>query len=204
MSDRRGTPWRVFISHTSELRRFPEEDRSFVAAAEAAIIRAGHVIVDMKYFPAADRSALEACQEQVGGADVQVVLAGFRYGSSVSGALEPSYTEMEFEVAVNAGLHQLVFLLGEDAQGPAALFLDPMGGHRQLRFRERLQRERVTATFTSPAELEAAVLHALFSLSDLGVLRSGVHSTIGSVSVTGSEGVQIGDGNVQHNSFGGA
>jgi hypothetical protein len=43
----------VFISHTSELRDFPT-GKSYVAAVERAVSAAGHVIVDMADFAAAD------------------------------------------------------------------------------------------------------------------------------------------------------
>jgi hypothetical protein len=46
-----GGGWRVFLSHTSELRDFPK-GKSYVAAVEQAVSAAGHVIVDMAGFPA--------------------------------------------------------------------------------------------------------------------------------------------------------
>src|SRR2546429_4555093 len=78
-----GARWRVFISHTSELRNFPK-GQSYVAAVERAISAAGHVIVDMADFAAADQAPARICTERVRGCDVYVGALGTRYGSTVS------------------------------------------------------------------------------------------------------------------------
>jgi hypothetical protein len=61
--------WRVFLSHTSELRNFPK-GMSYVDAAERAVSAAGHVIVDMADFPAADQAPAQLCADRVRGCDV--------------------------------------------------------------------------------------------------------------------------------------
>jgi Domain of unknown function (DUF4062) len=164
MNDHLPVARRVFLSHTSELRTFPTK-RSFVAAAEAAVMRAGDVPIDMAHFGARPESPVDVCRAAVSGADVYVIIAGFQYGSPVPGRPDVSYTELEFEMATEAGLPRLVFLLGEDAEGPALLFRDVQSGAQQVAFRARLCEAGVTATtVTSPDGLESAILHALGTL----------------------------------------
>jgi hypothetical protein len=73
---RREAPLRIFLSHTSELREHPRE-RWYVAAAEAAVIRAGHAISNMAYFAARDTEPAEV--SEVEGADVFVGVIGTRH-----------------------------------------------------------------------------------------------------------------------------
>jgi hypothetical protein len=99
----------------------------------------------------------------VRGADVFVGIVGFRYGSPVRDLLELSYTQLEFEEASKkAGMPRLVFLRGEDAEGPAELFRDIEHGGRQEAFRTSLPERGITvASVTSPAQLSEALYQAL-------------------------------------------
>lgn len=156
-------PWRVFVSHTSDLRGLPAAP-SYVEAAEDAITRAGHVTVDMKFFPAADADPAELCASMVRGADVYAGLIGLRFGAPVRGRPELSHTQLEFEAATSAGLPRLIFLIGDGVASDA----------RQERFRRQLQDAGLTTvSIASPADLELRLYHALVELQRGPSRRSG-------------------------------
>jgi tetratricopeptide (TPR) repeat protein len=166
---RDSAPWQVFVSHTSELRAFPE-GMSYVGAVERAISAAGHVIVDMADFPASAQSSAQVCAERVRGCDVYVGVLGTRYGSPVRDMPEVSYTELEFDTATEAGLDRLVFLLDEvaaDVGIPLSSLIDREYGARQDDFRRRVQASQlITRSFASPAELGQLVERSLRDLAD--------------------------------------
>jgi tetratricopeptide (TPR) repeat protein len=161
-----GGPRRVFLSHTSELRAYPP-DRSYVTAAESAVIRAGHALTDMAYFAAQDSAPADICARLIANADIYVGIIGLRYGTLVPGRSDVSYTELEFDEATARGLPRLIFLIRDHgARLPT--------GHdaRQQAFRQRLREGAVTVAWVdSASDLELALYQALIEL------RSGHEAT---------------------------
>ncbi len=178
MGDSDGAAWRVFISHTSELREFPA-GTSYVAAVERAISAAGHVIVNMADFPATDQPAAQVCAERVQGCEVYIGVLGTRYGSPVRDRPEVSYTELEFDTATAARMDRLVFLLDVEAANvgiPARALIDLEYGARQEAFRRRVPDSGlVTGSFASPAALGQLVER---SLRELVLSRGGTGPTV--------------------------
>jgi hypothetical protein len=159
-------PLRVFLSHTDELRQYPP-DRSFVAAAEQAVVRAGGTVLDMAYFTAREDRPADYCRAQVRRADVYAGIIGFRYGSPVRDEPKRSYTELEFEAATELGLPRLVFLLDEDAVLPLPrnCLSDPVYEERQRAFQARVKEAGTTVQpVASPDRLETLLFHALTEL----------------------------------------
>ena len=162
-------PWRVFLSHTSELRQYPQAD-SYIAKAECAVSAAGHAIVDMADFAAIDQAPAAVCEQRVRNCDVLVGIYGLRYGSPVRDQPEVSYTELEFITATEAAMPRLIFLINADSEElglPAKALVDRDYGDRQDAFIQRVKDAGLTLQFfRNPDDLKGLVERSLRELAE--------------------------------------
>jgi len=143
-----------FLSHTSELRDFPLRG---VVCGGGAGSAAGHVIVDMADFPAANQPAVRVCEERVHGRDVYVGCwapgTAPRIGT-VQTCRTPSWSSRPLR---RRAFPRLVFLLDTDANDvdiPVSKLTDHEFGGRQEAFRRRVRDSGLTIqSFASPAQL---------------------------------------------------
>jgi hypothetical protein len=166
---RKPGPWRVFLSHTTELREYPSGG-SYIAKAERAVIAAGHAIVDMADFVAIDQAPAAVCQQRVRNCDVLVGIYGLRYGSPVRDQPEVSYTELEFITATEAAMPRLIFVINADSEElglPAKALVDRDYGDRQDAFIQRVKDAGLTLQFfRNPDDLKGLVERSLRELAE--------------------------------------
>src|SRR5215510_2831257 len=137
----------VFLSSTArDLTKYRE-------AADRAIEGLdGYRCVRMEDFGARDRRALDFCRQKVGECDLFIGILGHVYGSNPAGS-ERSYTELEYEAAIDYEKPCLMFIANE-SDSPAPV--DPQSDEkrkRQEEFRRRVSEDRICGFFSSPDEL---------------------------------------------------
>ena len=164
-------PRKIFLSHTSELGKYPSPpSRSFVRAAKDAINRAGDALLEMEYFPVRDQTPASYSIEQVKQCDIYIGVVGLRYGSRVKDENRFSYVRLEYEAAKKAGLTRLIFLLDEEIEGPRSLFdnQDKENSESQKGFREALlgTEDLVVKSFKTSDKLESEITRALGEVPD--------------------------------------
>jgi hypothetical protein len=166
---RKPGPWRVFLSHTSELRQYPQVG-SYIDKAERAVSAAGHAIVNMADFAAIDQAPAAVCEQRVRDCDVLVGIYGLRYGSPVRDQPELSYTELEFITATQASLPRLIFVINAESEElglPPTALVDRKYGDRQDAFIQRVKDAGLTLQFfRNPDDLKGLVERSLRELAE--------------------------------------
>ena len=83
-------------------------------AAVGAILKAGHIPAGMELFTAADRSQMDIIKNWIDESDVYMLILGGRYGS-IEPTTGKSYTELEYDYAVEQGKALFAVVIKEEA-----------------------------------------------------------------------------------------
>ncbi|MFM9101585.1 MAG: DUF4062 domain-containing protein [Cyanobium sp.] len=170
----------MFLSHTSEFRRYPSSGGSYIDKAERAALAAGHQVGNMEHYRANDGDIGRFDELQVQASEVYVGIYGMRWGAPVPGQPELSYTVQEFEAASAAGIPRLIFVVDEhddsgDVRLPISSLSDVEHGHRQQAFLRRIQSsgELIIKRFRGPDHLAGLVESSLRELEKQVLLSDG-------------------------------
>ncbi len=124
-----------------------------------AILELGHFHAGMEALPAADATPWELIKSVINESDYYILIVGGKYGSTGPDGI--SYTEMEYNLAVELGRPILAFTHGDPDLIPAGkIELDNEARSRLDSFRKRIL-ERTCKSWTNKENLKAAVLLSL-------------------------------------------
>jgi hypothetical protein len=161
--------YQVFVSSTYEDLR--EERREVMLA----LLALDCIPTGMELFPAADEDSWTHIKRFIAGCDYYIVIIGGRYGSRGSAGI--SYTEMEYDYAIEVGLPALAFLHQDPGTIPANRTEPTDDGRTALEaFREKIHRTRHAKYWKSPEDLAGKVTLSMVSLMKIkprvGLVRS--------------------------------
>jgi uncharacterized protein DUF4062 len=151
------TRYQVFVSSTfTDLR---EERRQ----VQQALLQMDCIPAGMELFPATDEEQWEFIRKVIEDCDYYIVLIAGRYGSTTTEGI--SYTEREFDYAVERAIPILAFLHGDPESIPVGQSdLDSTLRSRLGEFRAKVSRDRLVKTWHSAAELAGLVALSLTKL----------------------------------------
>ena len=148
--------YQVFVSSTyADLRN--ERDHVFQTLMKMDCIPAG-----MELFPAMDEEQLAFIKRVIDDCDYYILIIGGRYGSTAPDGV--SYTEKEYDYAIEKGLKVLAFL----HKDPGKIPMEKSDGapetlRRLNQFREKVSKERLVNFWSSAEELPSLVALSLIS-----------------------------------------
>jgi Domain of unknown function (DUF4062) len=112
----------------------------------------------MELFPASDEEQLQFIKRIIDDCDYYIVIVGGRYGTLTSNGL--SYTEREYDYAVERGIPVLAFLQNPSDIPPGTAGGDGSGVLLSA-FREKLTRGRIAKVWSTASELAGVVAVSL-------------------------------------------
>lgn len=148
--------YQVFISSTySDLK--DERQQVMQALLEMDCIPTG-----MELFPAKDEEQLEFIKKVIDDCDYYLIIIGGRYGSTTADGI--SFTEKEYDYAVEKGIHIIALLHGNPDNIPAGKTeMDPQARQKLDAFRDKVSTGRLIKNWTKAEDLTALVMRSLNS-----------------------------------------
>jgi hypothetical protein len=116
--------------------------------------------VRMEDFGARDCQPEAFCRQKIAESDIFVGIVGQLYGSCPP-SNEKSFSELEYEAAVESGRPGLMFLATEEFPVPAHLIEPDAKREKQRAFRSRVNAETLRETFDSEEDLVSLVVKAI-------------------------------------------
>lgn len=157
---------KVFVSSTTT--DLSEHRKAIIAAIRRLD---GYQCVCMEDFGARDWQADDFCRAKVSECDVFVGILGHFYGSCPNGS-QLSFTEREYDKAVETAKPRLMFLAADNFPMPANVRETEEKWHAQQTFRRRGSEERIRETFLLPEELALKVTQAIRNWEQDSSLKS--------------------------------
>lgn len=154
------TKYQVFISSTY---------KDLIPARESLImslLSSKYIPCGMELFPSSSDSQFEYIKRMLNLCDYYVLILAGRYGEIGNSGL--SYTEMEYNYAIDNGIPILAFLHKHPENIPIKFSeKDSIMREKLMKFRERVQKERLYKQWESPEELSSMVLSSLIEEQEI-------------------------------------
>lgn len=128
------------------------------AAAREAVLALNHLPVGMETYSASPDRPIEYCLADVRSCQIYIGIFAWRYGE-IAKEFGKSFTQLEYEQAVNSELQIFIFLLHEDAPWP--LSKSDLGRDKIAKLRKQLSEAHLPAFFRTNDELKYKILHSL-------------------------------------------
>lgn len=129
-------------------------------SAVSAILKAGHIPAGMELFTSGDRSQMDTIKQWIDESDVYMLILGGRYGS-VEPATSISYTELEYDYAVEQGKPLFAVVITDAAleqkvtTGGSA-FLEKENPKELMLFRKKVL-SNMSSFFDDPKDIKLCV-----------------------------------------------
>ncbi|MES3094514.1 DUF4062 domain-containing protein [Sphingomonas aerolata] len=155
--------YQIFVSST-----FTDliDDRQ---AAVAAILKAGHIPAGMELFTAGDKSQLATIEKWIDESDGYMLILGGRYGS-IEPASGISYTELEYDYAIQQGKPLFAVVINEEAletrlKAVGRAVIEQENPQALKIFREKVL-SNVSSFFSDEKDIKLCVHESLADLRD--------------------------------------